>query len=810
MGNESGSRSKIDMQALAAAIDSLKQKGWHVNPYSVAQESGIPRILILRTNEALALLATSNKGLGEKQAPASVSPAAEKNESDAARLEQLERENNNLKEQLTELGRLDEVEYDNEVLRRSVEELKQQVDSGREEIDKLKSVQADVEKAKHEAESSQEEIDKHKREAEASREEIDKHKREAEASREEIDTLKREAEASQEEIDKLKREAEASREEIDKHKREAEASREEIDKHKEEAALQKSETEKHQSDTEAIAELKEENARLKQEVKQLESIERLEEENKDLLEKVFELKQELQDTKENRPEFTAEELSELKSSAARVQELTDQVAELQAQNRELESLKTVAEENENLRQQIAFLEQPSESQPPDEALLKEIADLRQENQELSKNAQDAWQKGHVAGKAEAESGPKPAPETDSARSTTDDTSVVKISSPLTLPNLHDAGAEDTITVFKTDAQHVPSDDLIASYESQPDLQAEPAEPDSTTAASDHHSDGEVVVGSIPASLDPEALNDPFTAKLLEALRAESLAAEELEEGIVDTIEAATAADTSSETKEPAAKSNTGSKMIDAAAAAFSEAAATASDAVYSDISMQAAGEPAGAPAEFASKPDFGYEPASFDRIRLEAQEDTSPTAPAGAEGRDTFAGKPEGLENVQLDSRQRKKDSGADITPEDTGVFTAEELHSLFQNRYAEKEEGKEDKEGAPAVAPTVTKKFVGTNRSSTEPLPTVSRVIPPEVRKACRILGLNPEELNKQVINDAWKKAMASGIHPDTGGDTEIAIYLNTSKETLLRWLEDQAPKLGKKFGAGTREGKQPPNKKA
>lgn len=79
------------------------------------------------------------------------------------------------------------------------------------------------------------------------------------------------------------------------------------------------------------------------------------------------------------------------------------------------------------------------------------------------------------------------------------------------------------------------------------------------------------------------------------------------------------------------------------------------------------------------------------------------------------------------------------------------------------------------------------------------ARAIPPEIRKACLILGVRPEEMTAETVQNAWKGQIASpGVHPDLGGDTESAIFLNTAKDTLLRWLEQQAPKLGKKFGGG------------
>jgi hypothetical protein len=82
---------------------------------------------------------------------------------------------------------------------------------------------------------------------------------------------------------------------------------------------------------------------------------------------------------------------------------------------------------------------------------------------------------------------------------------------------------------------------------------------------------------------------------------------------------------------------------------------------------------------------------------------------------------------------------------------------------------------------------------------PGFVRQVPPEIRKACMLLGVRPEEMTIESVTDAWKRQITSpGVHPDQGGDTESAIYLNTAKDTVLRWLYDQAPKLGKKWGPG------------
>ena len=138
-----------------------------------------------------------------------------------------------------------------------------------------------------------------------------------------------------------------------------------------------------------------------------------------------------------------------------------------------------------------------------------------------------------------------------------------------------------------------------------------------------------------------------------------------------------------------------------------------------------------------------------------------------------------------------------------TQNFTAEDLHTLFRNRYVREDEpdSKDSAPAAPNAAETgrSTKKFVGTNRSTAEAAPAVPRTHPPEIRKACRLLGLNLEEmtLTRATVFEAWKKEMAKpGVHPDTGGDTEMAIYLNTAKDTLIRYVDDLAPKLGKKLG--------------
>jgi hypothetical protein len=74
---------------------------------------------------------------------------------------------------------------------------------------------------------------------------------------------------------------------------------------------------------------------------------------------------------------------------------------------------------------------------------------------------------------------------------------------------------------------------------------------------------------------------------------------------------------------------------------------------------------------------------------------------------------------------------------------------------------------------------------------------IPADIRKHCMMLGVRPDELTIKIVIDAWKAQItAPGVHPDQGGDTETAVYLNLAKDSLVKYIEAQAPKLGKKFG--------------
>jgi hypothetical protein len=144
-----------------------------------------------------------------------------------------------------------------------------------------------------------------------------------------------------------------------------------------------------------------------------------------------------------------------------------------------------------------------------------------------------------------------------------------------------------------------------------------------------------------------------------------------------------------------------------------------------------------------------------------------------------------------------------------TTTLTEDELSDLLKHRFGktgeEPVEKKEDEAGKKAAGT----KFVGGHRPQQEPPPQgfVVRTVPPDIRKACLVLGLRPEEITLETVHKAWKSEMTRE-HPDKGGDNEIAVYLNTAKDTLYRWLEAQAPKLGKKFGSSTMQFRKPTDK--
>ncbi|MBI5173061.1 MAG: hypothetical protein HY986_09240 [Candidatus Melainabacteria bacterium] len=163
----------------------------------------------------------------------------------------------------------------------------------------------------------------------------------------------------------------------------------------------------------------------------------------------------------------------------------------------------------------------------------------------------------------------------------------------------------------------------------------------------------------------------------------------------------------------------------------------------------------------------------------------------------------------------------ADESEQAAKPAASQDLRELVKNRIKQAEYETQTAEKAPpetvqtggnnpridaeSLKAGVRNKFVGGKASAGAPEQQAApvsapRVVPPEIRKACMILGVRPEELTVKLVVDAWKREMSQpGVHPDTGGDTETAIYLNNAKVELVKWIEAQTPKLGKKFGGQT-----------
>ena len=80
--------------------------------------------------------------------------------------------------------------------------------------------------------------------------------------------------------------------------------------------------------------------------------------------------------------------------------------------------------------------------------------------------------------------------------------------------------------------------------------------------------------------------------------------------------------------------------------------------------------------------------------------------------------------------------------------------------------------------------------------VPERPKAVLPDIRRACQLLGLRPEDLSLKSVLEAWKHEMSKpGVHPDTGGDPQMAASLNNAKDLLTSYLEGQVPKLGKIF---------------
>jgi hypothetical protein len=134
---------------------------------------------------------------------------------------------------------------------------------------------------------------------------------------------------------------------------------------------------------------------------------------------------------------------------------------------------------------------------------------------------------------------------------------------------------------------------------------------------------------------------------------------------------------------------------------------------------------------------------------------------------------------------------------ETEATVSTEELHNILK-QHRDKTEGDPAQAKAKGLAAS---KFARPAEPAQRGF--ILRTVPPDIRKSCLVLGIRPEELSRQAIMEAWKREITRpGTHPDQGGDSEIAVYLNTAKDVLIRWWETQEPKLGKQFGKQAQAG--------
>ena len=79
------------------------------------------------------------------------------------------------------------------------------------------------------------------------------------------------------------------------------------------------------------------------------------------------------------------------------------------------------------------------------------------------------------------------------------------------------------------------------------------------------------------------------------------------------------------------------------------------------------------------------------------------------------------------------------------------------------------------------------------EQLLAMNRVVfPPDIRKACQVLGMTvDEDFTVDDVLKAWKRRIvADSVHPDLGAENEHSVLVNTSKDVLIRWQESRLPK--------------------
>jgi len=112
-----------------------------------------------------------------------------------------------------------------------------------------------------------------------------------------------------------------------------------------------------------------------------------------------------------------------------------------------------------------------------------------------------------------------------------------------------------------------------------------------------------------------------------------------------------------------------------------------------------------------------------------------------------------------------------------------------------------------PVGTTNLQSRFLRKKKVTHEELAAMNRVVfPPDIRKACQVLGMRADEdFTTGDVLKAWKRRIVSGsVHPDLGAENEHSVLVNTSKDVLIRWQESRLPKsrlgLGRNLDFHTR----------
>jgi hypothetical protein len=156
-------------------------------------------------------------------------------------------------------------------------------------------------------------------------------------------------------------------------------------------------------------------------------------------------------------------------------------------------------------------------------------------------------------------------------------------------------------------------------------------------------------------------------------------------------------------------------------------------------------------------------------------------------------------ETAQAELRYRQALRQAQLSASCDEIRRVSEVFAQFYRLNARLEEARELENAVINPEPPkrmLDSKFVK-RRTTTDSL-NAPTTLPAEIRKACQILGLSTEqEPSVAEVNKAWKQSIVEAAgHPDLGGEADLSVLLNTSKDQLVQWLNSKL-QIGKVVAA-------------